>query len=113
MSKIRLELDTLQVDSFVPEPQGGVLRGTVHAHRTSPTECFFTETLAYQYTTCVQTLNTCNRTCFATNDCDTADCPTAGCATEDANVDTCGLSCVRLCQPQPVTLNLLACTTTD
>lgn len=107
MSKIRLELDTLHVETFEPEAQDGVLRGTVRAHATSfDSPCFFTETQALQLTTCEPTGNSCYRTCFG---CQPA--PTADCATEDADVNTCGLSCVRLCQPQPVTLNLLACTT--
>lgn len=109
MSKIRLDVDTLHVETFEPGPQDGVLRGTVRAHGASDLQpCVATETRALQINTCVETYRTCYRTCFG---CEVID-PSYACPspTEDAGVNTCGLSCVRLCQPAPVTVQYVVCT---
>lgn len=118
MSKIRLDLDRLQVETFEPEARGPVLRGTVKAHERTPWEpCIATATRGLVYTTCDQPTYglSCGRTCLcqATNDCTTAgcvtaDCVTTDCATQDLGDRTCGLSCNgSLCNP---TLQLIACT---
>jgi hypothetical protein len=107
MSKIRLDLDRLQVETFQPEAQGSVLRGTVKANDRSLWEpCVATETRGLVYTTCDQPTYglSCRRTCLCqpTANCETADCPSADCVTQALS---CGLTC--RCNP---TLQLVACT---
>jgi len=109
MSKIRLEVDRLHVESFEPAPQDEVLRGTVHGHGTAQGgPCFATETRALQLTTCVETYNTCARTCLGLNCNGCEPDPTSDCPTEHHDVNTCGESCVQLCFPD--TRQLIACT---
>jgi hypothetical protein len=107
MSKIRLDLDLLQVDTFEPEARGSALRGTVQGHQRSYFErCVATETRGLVWTTCDQPsyVASCRQTCLCphTADCATADCPTADCATQNLS---CGLTC--RCN---ATLQLVACT---
>jgi hypothetical protein len=109
MSKIRLDVDTLHVETFEPEPREAVLHGTVHAHAYSE-RCLVTETRAVQLTTCDATNAGC-RTAFQITCSGCEPTPTAACATQDFNDDTCGLSCVR-CVINP-TRQLIQCTTTD
>ena len=71
MPKIRLDVDTLHVDSFDTAPAGGAERGTVRAHAPSvwPEPCAPTDRVTdCGQQSCAITCNdnTCWATCYAT-----------------------------------------------
>ncbi|HEX5727552.1 MAG TPA: hypothetical protein VFX98_18915 [Longimicrobiaceae bacterium] len=91
MSKLKLELEALSVESFDPLPRRGRARGTVRAHDDCPThDC----TQQYDTCGCTKEYDTCHVSCDPCATCDTScaggpfcDCiPSGGC-------ESCATSC--------------------